>query len=76
MRDALLMFTACFTGALIFIGVLFGIMTAAWALGGPEWIEHAGEDHWQTWVYMMSTAAISGLTMLPVFKFWERRILK
>ena len=74
MRHTLFMFAACLSGAFVFVAVLFGIVAAAWALGGREWIEHFGENHWQTFVYMLGAAGITGLLMLPVSLFWHRRI--
>jgi len=76
MRQALFMFVACLSGALVLVGVLFGIIAAAFALGGREWAEHFGENHWQTFAYMFSAAGITGLLMLPIFRFWRRRILQ
>ena len=76
MRQALFMFVACFSGVLVFVGVLFGIIAAAFALGGRELTEHFGENHWQTFIYMLSAAGITGLLMPPIFRFWHRRILR
>ena len=76
MRQALFMFVACFSGALVLVVVLFGIIAGAFAFGGREWTEHFGENHWQTFVYMFSAAGITGLLMLPIFRFWHRRILR
>jgi len=76
MRQALFIFAACLTGVVLFIGVFLRIIAAAYALGRHDWVDHFGENHWQTFVYMLGAALITGLATLPVCRFWQRRLLK
>jgi hypothetical protein len=76
MRQALFMLIACLTGALALVVILSTIVAIAFALGGREWTEHFGEEHWQTFVYMITAAGITGLAMWPVSRFLQRRLLR
>jgi len=72
MRQALFMLVGCISGALIFIAVQTLVIIVYHALGGREF----GPQNWQTFVCLVSAAAITGLLMLPVAKFLHRKMLR